>query len=123
MASSTPTAPLEAPGRLRLAYVAPSALLRAPYNPRTMTDEARAALKRGIETFGLVDPLVAREEDGLLLGGHQRLQAAEELGLAEVPVAYVAGVSDQQAAALNVLLNNPSAQGAWDMGRLSSLLS
>src|SRR4051812_30599932 len=114
MASRTPTAPLapvEAPGRLRLAYVAPQSLVRAPYNPRTMTDEARAALKRGIEAFGLVDPLIAREEDGLLLGGHQRLQAAEELGLAEVPVAYVTGVSDQQAAALNVLLNNPSAQG------------
>lgn len=109
--------------RLQFAYVAPQALLRAPYNPRQMSAEARAALKRGIETFGFVDPVVARAEDRLLLGGHQRLTAAEEIGLAEVPVVYVAGVSDQQAAALNVLLNNPSAQGTWDMGRLSALLS
>lgn len=109
--------------RLQFAYVAPGSLVRASYNPRQMSDEARAALRRGIQTFGFVDPVVARLEDRLLLGGHQRLTAAEELGLGEVPVVWVSGIDDQQAAALNVLLNNPSAQGSWDMARLSSLLS
>jgi hypothetical protein len=112
-------------GRMRqigISYVKPSALKAADYNPRMMTDKARAALKRGIETFGLVDPIIARKSDHLVIGGHQRLHAAQELGLATVPVVYV-DVDDRQAAALNVLLNNPSAQGEWDFSKLSGLLS
>lgn len=108
---------------ISIEHVAPDALRPAPYNPRTMTDEARARLRRGIETFGLVDPIVARRSDGLVIGGHQRLHAAKEIGVATVPVVYLDDVDDQQAAALNVLLNNPSAQGEWDMARLSELLS
>jgi DNA modification methylase len=107
---------------LTMEHVAPDTLKPAPYNPRTMTDTARAALKRGIQTFGMVDPIVARRRDQLVIGGHQRLHAAKELGLETVPVVYV-DVDDNQAAALNVLLNNPSAQGAWDFPLLSSLLS
>lgn len=107
---------------IAIAHVAPDALNPAPYNPRSMTDKARAALKRGIKTFGMVDPIIARRSDNLVVGGHQRLHAAKELGLATVPVVYV-DADDNQAAALNVLLNNPSAQGEWDFSKLSGLLS
>lgn len=107
---------------IHIEMVKASALNPAPYNPRKMSDKARAALKRGIEKYGLVDPIIARRSDNLVIGGHQRLKAANELGLESVPVVYV-DVDDQNAAALNVLLNNPSAQGEWDFALLSDLLS
>lgn len=108
---------------LKLTQVAPASLQPAPYNPRTMSAEAYAALKRGIGEFGLVDPIIVQAETRLVIGGHQRLRAALELGLATVPVIALAGLSEQQVATLNVLLNNPAAQGEWDMAKLSAVLS
>jgi hypothetical protein len=119
---ATPTAePTNA--AIAIEYVAPSVLVPAPYNPRTMGAEERQRLERGIQEFGLVDPIIARRSDGLVIGGHQRLASAINLGLASVPVGYLDGVSDDRAAALNVLLNNPAAQGAWDMPKLADILS
>lgn len=110
------------PKGIEIQHVRPSLLKPAGYNPRTMTDKARAALKRGIARYGVVDPIIARRKDKLVVAGHQRLVAAKELGLATVPVVFL-DLDDQNAAALNVLLNNPAAQGEWDFGRLSALLS
>lgn len=108
---------------LQIDHIDPATLLPAPYNPRSISDEAFRRLKRGIEHFGLVDPIIARRADRLVVGGHQRLRAALELGLGLVPVVLLDDLDDTQAAALNVLLNNPTTQGAWDMGRLSTLLN
>lgn len=109
--------------RLEIVYVAIATLKPAPYNPRVIDEAAYQRLKRGIEAFGLVEPFVARGEDRLVIGGHQRLRAATELGHAEVPVLFRYGMSDAQAAALNVLLNNPNAQGSWDPPSLAQVLA
>lgn len=111
------------PRTITISYEPTASLTPAPYNPRTMSEEARAKLARGIAEYGLVDPLVVRRVDRLIIGGHQRHSVAQELGLATVPVVFVDDLDDQQAAALNVLLNNPSAQGTWDYPKLSDLLS
>lgn len=110
-------------GGLQIELTPPARLNPAKYNPRKMSESARNALKRGIEAFGLVDPIIARRSDNLVIGGHQRLNAAKEMGLPTVPVVFLDDIDDQKAAALNVLLNNPSAQGEWDFGLLSGLLS
>lgn len=109
--------------RIAIEYVPLESLKDAPYNPRTMTDAARAALRRGLETFGLVDPFIVRREDRLIVGGHQRKREALALGFTEGPVVYLDQLSDEEAATLNVLLNNPEAQGEWDMPKLSEVLS
>lgn len=108
---------------VELKHLSPKSLKPAVYNPRKIGEVERAALARGIAEFGLIDPIVCRAEDLLVLGGHQRLSVCIELGLETVPVALVPGLSDDRAAALNVLLNNPRAQGAWDMKALSDVLS
>jgi DNA modification methylase len=76
-------------------------------------------LVRSIETFGLVEPLVVRRSDNLVIGGHQRLGAAKALGLKTVPVVYV-DLSDAEAKVLNVGLNR--IQGQWDLPKLGELL-
>lgn len=90
-------------------------------NPRTIGADAYRRLKRGIETFGMVGALVVRE-DYTLVGGHQRLRAMRELGRTEVLV--VRGEwTDEEASALNVLLNNPGIQGTTIKSKLAEILS
>lgn len=44
---------------IQIEYLPTSSLNAAPYNPRKMPDEQMARLMRGIEAFGLVDPIIA----------------------------------------------------------------
>lgn len=94
----------------------------AAYNPRTMAEDARERLERGLDHFGIVDTLVAAE-NGDLLGGHQRLTSELRRGATTVPVFVVYSLGAAEKKAVNVLLNNPSTQGQWDMPKLTALLS
>lgn len=109
--------------KLNIEMVAPRDLNPAAYNPRKISEEALRRLRRGIREFGMVDPIVARRKGKVVIGGHQRLRAAIEEGITEVPVVFLSGLSEEKAKALNVLLNNPGAQGEWDTGKLEELLS
>lgn len=105
-----------------------TALVGADYNPRVMPDESMRALMRSLREFGFVEPVVARAEDNLILGGHQRVGAmqriAQEDGLdpasVMVPVVQLSGVDDHRAKLLNVALNRIG--GEWDYDKLGDLL-
>lgn len=117
------TASLDAPASLVIEYVDPATLTPDPENPREITPEQRKKLKAGIARFGFVGPLLARTEDRVVIGGHQRTAIAMELGMATVPVVFRAGLTANEARALNILLNNPKAQGSWDNQLLVDNLS
>ena len=111
--------PPSAARKLRVEHVPVSRLRPWPENPRLMPEAEMHKLVRSIETFGLVEPLVVRRSDNLVIGGHQRLGAAKALGLKTVPVVYV-DLSDAEAKVLNVGLNR--IQGQWDLPKLGELL-
>lgn len=96
-------------------------LIAADYNPRKLAAKARAKLKRSLETFGLVEPLVWNRRTGRVVGGHQRLGLLREMGVAEVPVSVV-DLAESQEKALNVVLNNLEAQGRYDAAKLREVL-
>lgn len=94
----------------------------AAYNPRIDLqpgDPEYEKIKRSIQEFDLVEPLVWNERTGNLVGGHQRLKVLKELGHAEVEVSVVDLPEDREKA-LNVALNK--IQGDWDMPALKDLL-
>ena len=91
-----------------------------PANPRRISESELEALTRSIQRFGFVDPVIARREDGLVIGGHQRLVAARKLGYITVPVVFV-DLSLEQARTLNLALNKIS--GEWDQELLARLLA
>jgi DNA modification methylase len=91
-----------------------------PANPRRISEEELDALERSIREFGFVQPVLARKEDGTVIGGHQRLVAARRLGLTTVPVTYL-DLSVEQARLLNLALNKIS--GSWDEQLLARLLA
>ena len=104
--------------RVRLDRISPS-----KYNPRKDLqpgDPEYESLRRSVERWDLVEPLVWNERSGNLVGGHQRLKILRARGDAEVDVSVVDLGPDDEAA-LNVALNKIS--GEWDIPKLSDLLS
>lgn len=88
-------------------------------NPRTISDADKKNLQASIKKFGFVDPAII-DENNVILGGNQRIDAARELGMVEVPCVRVQGLSDSEKKALNIALNKIS--GEWDEEKLTELL-
>jgi hypothetical protein len=107
---------------MQVEHIDPNELQFADYNPRTMPSAKRAKLKKALTDFGFVQPVVARREDKLLIGGHQRVDCARELKFPVVPVVFLDGVTDERAMALNVVLNNEEIQGEWDPEKLAEVM-
>lgn len=95
-----------------------SDLKPAQYNPRKISDEELAKLTRGIKEFGIVQPILINK-DSTIIGGHQRVKAAEAAGLKSVPC-FRLDVSLDKEKALNIALNKIS--GQWDQMLLDDLL-
>ncbi|PTM58368.1 ParB N-terminal domain-containing protein [Desmospora activa] len=94
----------------------------AVYNPRIdlkPDDPEYQKLKRSIEEFGFVEPLVWNKRTGNLVGGHQRFKVLLEQGLKEVECSVV-DLDDAKEKALNIALNKIS--GDWDMPKLKDLI-
>ncbi len=99
-----------------------SSLRPAAYNPRKRLmpgDEEYERLKRSIETFGYVDPIIINA-DGTVIGGHQRLFVLQDLGYSQADVAVV-NLNKQDEKALNIALNKIS--GEWDEEKLAEIFS
>jgi len=109
---------------MEVEFVEPKKLTPAPYNPRRIDEENLRRLAALLDAHGFVDPIIARREDGLVIGGHQRLKAnalrKEPDGV--VPVIFLDGLTDAKAKALNIALNNPHAMGEYDDVKLAELL-
>ena len=99
--------------------VAISDLHPDPSNPRRISDAELDTLTRSILKFGFIDPIIARREDKLVIGGNQRLLAARRLGYETVPVVFL-DISIEQAKLLNISLNKIS--GSWDQELLARLI-
>ena len=93
--------------------------MAAPYNPRRIEPDQLAALRSSLRTFGAVEPVVVNRRSGRIVGGHQRVKAAEAEGIAALPVVWV-DLDDVGEKQLNLALNRIS--GEWDEPALAALL-
>lgn len=94
---------------------------RAKYNPRKTLkpgDPAYDKLKKNLEKFGKVQPLVWNERNGVLVGGHQRLTIYEADGETDTEVVVV-DLSDRDERILNLALNKHA--GEWDHDGLAAM--
>ena len=98
-------------------------LVPADYNPRKDLrpgDKEYEKLKRSIDEFGYVDPLIWNKRTSRLVGGHQRLKVLKDIGIDEVDVVVV-DMDEEKEKALNVALNKIS--GDWDKDKLMLLIT
>lgn len=107
-----------ATNRLRIEYVRVEELKRWARNPRRIASQQLAALKANIESYGIVDPIIVNRSN-IIIGGHQRLDAAQALGMKRVPVVRV-DVKGKDLETLNLALNRIS--GDWDEDKLAPIL-
>ena len=98
-------------------------LLPADYNPRKDLqpgDPEYEKLKRSLQQFGYVEPVIWNKATGRVVGGHQRLKVLQDLGITEVDCVVVDMPEDQEKA-LNIALNKIS--GSWDNDKLALLIA
>ena len=95
-----------------------------PYekNARTHSVEQIEQLTRSIGEFGFTNPLLIDETDRII-AGHGRLQAALALGMSEVPVIILAGLTDAQRRALILADNKIALNSGWDLKLLTEELA
>src|SRR5215471_3305427 len=88
--------------KVRLTSIVPS-----PLQPRkNFASEALQELVDSIRQHGIIQPLIVRRADGRheLIAGERRWRAAQELGLAEVPV-IIRTASDLEVLELSLIEN------------------
>ena len=98
-------------------------LLPADYNPRKDLkpgDPEYEKLKRSLEQFGYVEPVIWNKATGRVVGGHQRLKVLIDMGITEVECVVVDLPEDKEKA-LNIALNKIS--GEWDKDKLAVLIA
>ena len=105
------------------------ATIPAPYNPREMNDHDYGNLKASLAEYGVVQDVVVNERSGahgwepdlnpVIVGGHQRVRAAVELGIAKTPVTWV-DLDEVAERKLNLILNRVA--GDWQRDMLESAL-
>jgi len=94
----------------------------AMYNPRRdlqPDDPEYQKLKRSIETFGYIEPIVYNEQTGNIISGHQRYKILAESGIEKVDCIVVDFDLEKEKLA-NIAMNK--IDGKWDYPKLSDLL-
>jgi len=83
-------------------------------NPRTITDSKLEQLKKSIKEFPKMlelRPLVI-DEDNIVLGGNMRLKACRELGITDIPVKKIEGLTQEQKN--EFIIKDNLGYGEWD---------
>lgn len=98
-------------------------LIPADYNPRKDLkpgDPEYEKLKRSIEQFGYVEPVIWNKTTSHVVGGHQRLKVLIDMGITEVECVVIE-MDEEKEKALNIALNKIS--GDWDKDKLALLIA
>ena len=97
-------------------------LIPALYNPRKDLqpgDPEYEKLKRSIQEFGYVEPVIWNKRTGNIVGGHQRYKVLLDMGAQEIDCVVV-DLDETKEKALNLALNK--IQGDWDYLKLKDVL-
>lgn len=103
----------------------------ADYNPRTISEEGKKALRRSIRKYGVVGGIVVNKQtDYTLVGGHQKVTILDELNHYDPKTkendyilrVELIDVDIKTEKSLNVTLNNPNVGGDWDDDKMRELI-
>ena len=106
--------------RLVIEYVPINQLRPFGGNPRKISEKGLHKLKRSVEEFGFVNPILVQKGTNMIIAGHQRLKAAKAAGLSEVPVVWL-DMDDVTAKAYNIADNRLQDEAEWDDALLGNL--
>ena len=99
--------------KLKVSYRRVEDLIPYARNARTHSDDQVARIAGSIKEFGWTNPILVDGENGII-AGHGRLAAARKLGMSEVPVIELDGLSDVQKRAYIIADNKMALDAGWD---------
>ena len=76
-----------------------------------------ARIRRSIERFGMVKPILITR-DGEIVDGHELLEALRQIGVERVPCLRVDHLSELETRQLRLALNKIAETGSWDFDAL-----
>jgi ParB family transcriptional regulator, chromosome partitioning protein len=88
-------------------------LLAYPQNPMQHSEAQISQIAASMREFGWTIPCLV-DEKGVLIAGHGRLRAAQQLGLTEVPVMTAIGWTEAQKRAYRIADNQLPRLAEWD---------
>lgn len=98
----------------------------APYNPRKISPQQKATLKRSIRKYGVVGGITVNKQTMTIVGGNQKVTIMDEImGYPEKYYALLAEAIDvdyRTEVELNLMLNSENAHGEWDDMKVRELL-
>lgn len=95
-------------------------LISPSWNPRTLSNREKEKLKKSIDEYGYINPVIVNKVNNHIVGGNQRVSVLRELGYSEVDVVFINEPNLDREKALNLSLNKVS--GEWDTNKLEDLL-
>lgn len=107
--------------KLKIIQKKVSELKPAEYNPRKIGTKEKMELTKSLKKFDFVEPIVINinpKRKNVVIGGHQRLKVAKELGMVEVPCIGV-NLGPKEEKELNLRLNKN--KGEFDVDLLAGL--
>lgn len=93
-------------------------LVRYENNPRR-NDKAIKAVVESIKKFGITNPIIINQEN-VILSGHTRLGALEQLGIEKVDCLLVDELSEDQEKAFRIADNRVGELSEWDKDLLEA---
>ena len=90
-----------------------------PYinNSRTHSEQQVQQVAASIKEFGFTNPILIDEDSGII-AGHGRLQAAQMMGMDEVPTITLEGLTEAQRKAYVIADNKLALNAGWDFETL-----
>src|SRR3954451_15333642 len=96
-----------------LEHCHPAALRPSPRNARTHSKKQIRQIARSIERFGFTNPVLVSDE-GEIVAGHGRVEAAKLLGLMTVPTLRLSHLSAAERRAYMIADNKLALNAGWD---------
>ena len=89
---------------LKVTYMSPEELVPYENNAKRHPEEQIEQIKESIKEFGFNDP-IAIDKNNIIIEGHGRLIAAQEMGFDRVPVIRLDGLTEEQRKAYTLVHN------------------
>lgn len=108
--------------KLAVEMRATTSLLPHPRNARTHSPAQVSQIAASITAFGFSSPILI-DAAGMVIAGHGRLAAAQQLGMAEVPTICLSHLTSDEARALMLADNRIAENSGWNRDILANELA
>jgi len=102
---------------LSIEYRATGEIIPYINNSRTHSEQQVQQVAASIKEFGFTNPILIDEDRGII-AGHGRLQAAQMMGMDEVPTITLEGLTEAQRKAYVIADNQLALNAGWDLDAL-----